>query len=151
MKMKDENIKQLLEIYFEGKSSLEEEAALRNYFNRENTDPELDCYKPLFRYFTEGRKPATTKAPVQRKLIVWLSSGIAACLLLFFGLKTIGVFENPQTGISIAYIDGKKHTDISSIRTELFEVLDDLDEENKQIFSSQVELINDLFNLNDIK
>ena len=147
--MKNENIKQLLEVYFEGKSSSEEEVILRDYFSKENTDPELDCYKPIFQYFAEERRQVSAELLTKtghKKFLIWFSSGIAACLILFLGLKTQGFFDTSSTRTSVAYIEGKKHTDISSVRTELFRVLDDLEEGNEQIFSSQIDLINDLFN-----
>ncbi len=44
-------IKNIIEKYFEGESSLEEEKQLRDYFNRSEVKPELKVYKPLFQYF----------------------------------------------------------------------------------------------------
>lgn len=41
-------MKELLEKYFEGETSLAEEKQLMNYFQSENISPELEKYKPLF-------------------------------------------------------------------------------------------------------
>ena len=52
--MNPEKIKYLLEKYFEGTTPVEEEAALRKYFQTEDRIPtDLRPYQPLFRYFGE--------------------------------------------------------------------------------------------------
>jgi hypothetical protein len=48
-------MKELLEKYFNGKTSLEEEAALKDYFNSEDVDSELEVYKPLFVLFEQEK------------------------------------------------------------------------------------------------
>lgn len=46
-------IKALLEKYWEGESSLEEEASLRAYFNQDSIAEELKAFQPMFRFFTQ--------------------------------------------------------------------------------------------------
>ena len=60
--MKQVNIKQLLEKYFEGATSLAEEQQLRTYFNSSEVAEELQAYQPLFQYFAQAKK---TKLPQQ--------------------------------------------------------------------------------------
>ena len=50
------NIKILIEKYFEGLTSLDEEQQLRDYFRQENVPQELEMYKPLFQYFVSERE-----------------------------------------------------------------------------------------------
>ena len=47
------NISQLLEKYWEGETSLQEENTLKQYFNQENVAQELQEYQPLFQFFKE--------------------------------------------------------------------------------------------------
>jgi len=47
----DYNVKTLLEKYWEGESSLEEERQLRTYFQQKEIAPELEQYRSLFSYF----------------------------------------------------------------------------------------------------
>jgi len=54
--MDRKDIEILLDRYFEGLSTLREEAQLRDYFSRENVDPELAPYQNLFRHFQTARK-----------------------------------------------------------------------------------------------
>ena len=53
-------IKNILEKYFAGQSSLQEEATLRAYFQEEDIDPELEVYRPLFQFFAEEGEQTTS-------------------------------------------------------------------------------------------
>lgn len=44
-------IKKLLDQYFEGQTSLEEEEQLRTYFQQENIPDDLKAFQPLFHFF----------------------------------------------------------------------------------------------------
>lgn len=100
--MDHNSIEQLLEKYFEGTSSLKEEADLRAYFRRTNNIPShLRPYQPLFQYFDDERSmqlsedfeerlttalnvSGTSPAPVRR---LWpVLARIAAVLLIAFGI-----------------------------------------------------------------
>ena len=52
---KTENIRVLLEMYFNGDSTLQDEETLRNYFSRNDIDPEFKQYSPLFNYFSQEK------------------------------------------------------------------------------------------------
>ena len=56
----------LLDRYFEGNSSLAEEAALRSYFQQENLPPDMEPYRPLFQFFAEAGKQTPSKAFTDR-------------------------------------------------------------------------------------
>ena len=159
------NIKILIEEYFEGLTSLDEEQKLRDYFQQENVPQDLEMYKPLFQYFAseiqhltpcpspqgEGRSSHRDRA-IQppspcgegsgvRSWLRWVSIAAAACLLLFISLR---LFLNtggtlPET--SQAYIDGKKYTDIELIRTETLKSLENLSEGSEDAYSSQIEAL----------
>ncbi|MBI5914014.1 MAG: hypothetical protein HY842_01440 [Bacteroidetes bacterium] len=49
-------MKALIEKYFEGETTLEEEARLRSYFNSGQVDEALKEYQPMFRFFASERK-----------------------------------------------------------------------------------------------
>jgi hypothetical protein len=49
--MNSEEIKRLLEKYYSGESSLEEELVLRNYFGKPDVSEELSNEKEIFRYY----------------------------------------------------------------------------------------------------
>jgi hypothetical protein len=56
-----ENIKALLDKYFAGETTLEEEDVLKKYFTGEHVDEQLKTYTPLFQFFTHERKLTMTK------------------------------------------------------------------------------------------
>jgi tRNA G46 methylase TrmB len=143
------DIKALLEKYFEGLTSLEEEQALREYFQGEKIDPELKIYQPLFQFFANAR-PRVLRLPSLAwrgwgKGLSWLSIAAAACILLFIGLK-LTHRTLPET--SQAYIDGKKYTNIEVIQIEALKALDNLSDSDEDVYSSQIEALN-LFLDND--
>lgn len=79
---------QLLHRYFEGHTTLEEEACLRDYFRGDDVHPDLRAYDPMFAYWEEAAKVTAPlvlkKKAVRRRLPVrWLTSAAAACTLLF--------------------------------------------------------------------
>lgn len=79
---------QLLHRYFEGDTTLEEEARLREYFRGDDVHPELKAYDPMFAYWEEAARitapPLVKKEAVRRRLPVrWLTTAAAAATLLF--------------------------------------------------------------------
>lgn len=85
-------IELLLEKYFEGETSLQEEKELQEYFNSENVDASLEKYRPMFSYFQKAgleefkQKESPVKVSKKRKLF-W-KIGIAATFLsIFFGVS----------------------------------------------------------------
>jgi hypothetical protein len=51
--------KRLLERYFAGTSTREEEAQLRNYFQQERLPTDMEPYRPLFQFFVAAAKQKT--------------------------------------------------------------------------------------------
>ncbi len=47
------NIEELLNKYFEGETSAQEERMLRSFFSKADVPEELAVYKPLFAYFDQ--------------------------------------------------------------------------------------------------
>jgi hypothetical protein len=54
-KMNFDSINNLIEKYFVGETSLEEEKILRGYFNGADIDARLNTYKPLFQFFEKEK------------------------------------------------------------------------------------------------
>lgn len=73
--MNNKHIQDLLDKYFEGETSLNEEKELKNFFTKKALLPkEWESYKQLFGYFeTEGLKTMPAKEDIQKKKnIFWL-------------------------------------------------------------------------------
>jgi hypothetical protein len=109
--MELDKIELLLEKYFEGSTSLQEEKALKNYFASSEVAPDLEQYKAIFGYFSLAKKEKyTAKVTVTKKkksYIAWMS--VAASVMVLFGVgfyvynhsfETInedyGTFDSPE-------------------------------------------------------
>ena len=124
-------IKQLLELYFEGLTTSEQEAALRRFFMSGEAPEELRIYRPLFVYFDaeiKATKPVRRRRPNNR-LYLWLS-GVAACTALLIGSLTISL---QRTGCppdsNYVMINGRCYTDDATIRAETMKSLHSVQED----------------------
>lgn len=117
--MKAEQIEQLLEKYFSGSTTLEEEALLRAYFNSGTVADSLLPYQALFRFFedesqeqlSEGfdhrlLQEIATPAPRIRRLRPVLARVAAAALLL---LAAWWFYPRPEAPPAQAGIDWSKY------------------------------------------
>lgn len=110
------NIKQLLEKYFEGETSLQEEKELKNYFSSENIAPELVQYQNMFGYFSKEKATESKIEIVLEKKSnsrKWL--GMVASIVILLGIgftflkqpvqqDDLGTFDDPE----IALIETQK-------------------------------------------
>ena len=118
--MDPERIEKLLDRYFEGKSSLDEEATLRRYFRREAVPEALRPYRQLFRHF-DLESSIELDDDFERQLLAQLEnpaagryrrlwprlSRIAAVLLLTLGIWWL--FPPRQAPQQQASIDWSKY------------------------------------------
>jgi hypothetical protein len=72
--MNPEEIKQLLERYYEGKSTLEEEHTLKNFFSQENIPEHLTCEKEIFRYYIQSSEVPEPSSGFENSIISALDS-----------------------------------------------------------------------------
>ena len=111
------HIKAILERYFQGNSSLQEEEQLRQYFQRADVHPELKPYQGLFRFFVAEKQEQTSaefdqqwSTPPLRTIhkqtarhwVRWVS--IAALVVLSLGTwwwSQQGMVEKPQPTATI--------------------------------------------------
>ena len=109
--MNIEAIKILVDKYFEGETSLQEEAQLAEYFNGDEVVPELKQYQPLFKFFkaeksillneTATEKILGIEKPV-KTLQILRGSGMfwrAAAAVFILGISSYFItkqFENPN-------------------------------------------------------
>ena len=92
------NIERLLEAYFEGNTTLEEEKVLHEYFTSDKVAPQLGMYQPLFEGMNQARMEVSKKEinlpkPVFARNSWWYS--IAAMLVI--GITVGGLlFSQPR-------------------------------------------------------
>jgi len=106
-------IKDLLDKYYIGETSLEEELSLREYFQAKNIPAELSFHKEQFAYYDSEKSKEELKSDFDDKVLNEISSfkvsklpvyfrttwfraaSVAAGFLLIFGLTAIFYFSNP--------------------------------------------------------
>ena len=109
-------IEQLLDVYFDGNTSLEEEQILKNYFSQDSIPAHLQEYKLMFDYFAES-KAEVSNQPIQvnTKKTTWNKNwlSIAAAVVLLFGIykmvPTTNNFTDAQRAeAQKAYVESQK-------------------------------------------
>lgn len=125
-------IDELLDKYFEGETTCEEERELRRFFTEEEVPEHLQVYRPLFAYLN---REATSMAGPEEKpkeqphgkpsrfyRIFYTISGVAAGLLLLLGVAKI-IFPLSGTPENYVVIDGKRYTDEKLVEAKALEAL----------------------------
>lgn len=93
--MNHEAIQQLLDRYFAGETTLQEEAQLRDYFRRDDVPDALRPYQPMFQFFETERQARLDEQfeerllqrlkqrprPQVRRLRIWVASAAAALVI----------------------------------------------------------------------
>jgi hypothetical protein len=120
----------LLEKYYNGQSSEEEELQLRSYLEAENIPAGYEAEKAMFRFFSENASVPLPSSEFENNIIsavdaaekkifipvyksrILVYSGIAACLLLLFGSYIFFIYnKRPRDTFSdpeIAYAETVK-------------------------------------------
>lgn len=137
-----EKIKILLNKYFEGETSLQEERELHTYFNSENVDASLREYVPLFAYFkqTSGEKYSdkTPYIPIVKKRNLFQKIAIVATFLsIFFGFSYYLNEQKQQKEAKIAFEQVKEALQMVSVNynkgTEKMKYLKEFDQTTSKI------------------
>ena len=148
------NIENLLEQYFEGQTSAEEEAMLRHFFASGDIPENLVMYKPLFAYFDDEIKKTevdnegnrhfenenikrnesnSRNTQTGKKFVLWLS-GAAACAAILTGI----FFFEPQSKKcpgegDYVIIDGRCYTDEKTIRSATLNTLREISDDDEDL------------------
>lgn len=133
------NIDELLERYFEGETSAEEEHRLRAFFASDEVPEYLTAYRPLFAYFDEEieqMKVAKNALPVgalknkpirSKKAVLYILSGAAACILALLSLSRLLYPADPCfCSGNYVVINGRCYTDIHKVRSLAVEALQEV-------------------------
>lgn len=96
--MELKQVHKLIEAYFEGTTSLEEEKSLATYFSEEDIDPTLDAYLPYFATLAQERKQVSTKPFLSnsKKRKRWIRVAVVAASFLV-GLLVFQQTQQPAT------------------------------------------------------
>lgn len=128
---------ELLEKYFDGQTTCEEERELRRFFASDQVPGHLEVYRPLFacidreaEAFRAAQKeeaapathPAGVRKPTRLHRLYYLTTGIAAALLLCIGIAGLLPHVTPAR-TSYAIIDGRYCDDPQLVQAKALEAL----------------------------
>lgn len=160
-------IDELLNRYFEGETSCEEERELRRYFTEGDVREDLAVYRPLFACIDEEakahRRAQTEMAAVTNAVTVTdaeavavtdaapgsngrrrtvrlyrLWGGIAAGVLLLIGIANLGQ-HLWTTPTDYVIIDGKRYTDARVIRQQALSAFQDVQMSREEVLDLMFE------------
>lgn len=114
--MKKDDIRQLTDRFFEGRTTLEEERRLQKLYRRSDLPEDLLPLRAMFRDLEAVRLPR------QARVIRWkyAAIGIAAAILLLFGAVTFSHWQKTQQltaryGGSYMIVNGERIDDLNRI------------------------------------
>jgi|AGTN01.1.fsa_nt_gi hypothetical protein len=122
------DIRRLLDNYFEGTTSVEEENTLRRYFAQDDISEDLQLFAPIFR-FLEDESTALAALeeirrerdiPVLRKHVLWRKLRTIAAVVAVL-LATVLLLTRPDKQLSTVngnyvWVDGKQITDLETVQ-----------------------------------
>lgn len=122
--MKETNVKKLLDKYFEGFTSCEEERQLRKLFTQGHVPEELRIYRPMFICFDEEIENAKPKikTSIRHRLntrYIWI--GIAASILIILGAGYNGLLRQDTNYV---IINGEKYSDVHMAKQQAKEAFE---------------------------
>lgn len=105
--MELQNIKNLIERYFDGTTSIKEEKELKIYFSSKNVAPELEKYRGLFSYFSKEQQEENTREIVinpKTRFNFWIAASVVVTLGLGIVLlqpkdSDLGTFDDPEIAL----------------------------------------------------
>ena len=154
MKQDYNEIEELIERFFEGQTSNEEERKLYAFFANENIPERLLLYRPVFEYFETGiREEESTgqKKNIQstssKKIRIWISIAASLLILISFGIYhfTREKEFNPYEG-SYIIRNGVKITDPKIVNPEIEKTLyfvQEQEEKNNRLLRQLEEINNE--------
>jgi len=121
------NIYHLLDNYFEGKTSAEEEKMIRHYFAQQNLPDDLKEYAPLFHFLENESEALTVLKEIRHESdpsirqrrslrIYWTIASIAAILLIAVVLLTQPDKQSITQNGNYVWVDGRRMTDSITVR-----------------------------------
>lgn len=160
-------IDELIDRYFEGQTSCEEERELRSFFTKENVPEHLQVYRPLFacleeeaeafrkermeeedvsegnalqRSIPEGSAPEESALKVlpRRRRFFYMLSGVAAGILLLIGIAGIKQYLH-VTPENYVLIDGKQYTDANLVREQALAAFRDVQTSEDEVLDLMFE------------
>ena len=149
----NKNIDDLLRKYFEAETSLEEEQLLQTYFQQHKDEIKKEHHKfiGIFSYFQEEKNEIAEVEKIQEtpknkrlKLSNWYVWSLIAASIVILAVILIPNYDTNSLEQSVVYIDGIKIDNEKILYIETLNSLQDVQEGNNEIISSQIEILDSL-------
>lgn len=104
--MESNNIRQLLEKYFDGETSIEDERILKNYFSSDTVASEFIAYKDLFGFYaTEKKHTSTRRFSIKKEANIRQVLSVAASMVVVVGIGFMLLKTQPETNTDLGSFD----------------------------------------------
>lgn len=147
------NLDKIIEKYFDGETSIEEERALKQYFSAESIEQKYEIYRPLFGYFSaeQEKEKEVTSAPQKvvnkKQLVFWLS--VAASVAILLGVALFSQIEQNKQMQTYVFIDGEKVKDMDVVGMQVLNSIENIEEySDGNIIESQIDLLDSFIDNN---
>ena len=137
-------IRTLTDRFFDGKTTVEEEQELYDYYRREQALPsDLVQLRQLFLDFAAVKfsdEQAEQQAPIPRR---WLRWAVAACAALLIAAGTAVWLNNGRQGEEecVAYIYGKRTTDRDVVLSEMQKTMAAVTDDGSDVVEEQLKMM----------
>lgn len=104
--MESHNIRQLLEKYFDGETSIEDERILKDYFSSDAVAPEFSEYKDLFGFYSAEKKHTSTRRfSIKKEANIRQVLSVAASVVVVVGIGFMLLKTQPETNTDLGSFD----------------------------------------------
>jgi hypothetical protein len=104
--MNEQKVQEMLQKYFDGATSIEEERDLQRYFAIGDLPESLKAYRPMFTFFEEERAVMPPKHETRRiRLTLSVITGIAASIAILF---MVGLPRLKSGNDYVYYVNGQR-------------------------------------------
>lgn len=131
-------IDELLNRYFEGETSCEEERELRRFFTEEQVPESLEMYRPLFVCLDKEVRAHQSHLLTPKRRLYYIMGSIAAGLLLLIGIANLwqNVWTTPSDYV---IINGKRYTDAKTIQEQALAAFQDVQMSQEEVLDLMFE------------
>lgn len=134
------NMDELIEKYFEGETSLQEEKLIREYFERGDIQEKHRAYAPMFGFFAEERQKTSPPARKKKKLPLFVRASIAASIALVLSVR-IFFWSEQRTNVSVVYVNGVKISDSQTINAQALNSIQSVSHIDEETVNSQIGIL----------
>ena len=138
----------LLDKYFDGQTSLEEENRLICYFRQDDIAEEHKPYTLIFRFLAEERQLLSTDLPEEKKgkikPVLFRAISIAACFIAVIATGTLIWLKSfdPVIEQSLVYIDGKRVVNEELFLEQALNSINQAVDIDSEILNTQIDMLN---------